>query len=375
MGITRIANVTGLDCIGVPVVVVCRPNSRSLAVAQGKGLDLDTAKASGLMESVEAYHAEHITSPLKLCSHEELRYTSRVVDVTHLPRPRDGLFDGNEPLLWIEGHDLLQDEPVWVPYEAVHTNYTLNYRIGTHSFVSSSNGLASGNHLLEAVNYGICEVVERDASTLWSFLSEKAQRATRIDLDTVDDPACCAVLGNFDRAEVAAAVWDTTSDIGIPAFQCTIVDRTRHQMYRVYPASGFGCHPARHIALLRALTEAAQSRLTAITGSRDDLYRREYERFRDPDRFLEESTVVQVQPAPRTFSGPSFDGETFEDDVAWELDRLNKVGIERVVVVNLSKPEFQLPVVRVVIPGLEYLSSREVYQPGKRARRVAEQQA
>ena len=60
MGITRIANVTGLDRIGLPVVMVTRPNSRSLAGAQGKGLDLDSAMASGVMESVESYHAERI---------------------------------------------------------------------------------------------------------------------------------------------------------------------------------------------------------------------------------------------------------------------------------------------------------------------------
>src|SRR5437016_14433724 len=77
MGITRIANVTGLDSIGIPVVMVCRPNSRSLAVSQGKGLDLAAAKASGLMESIETYHAETITSPLRLCSYEELRYAHR----------------------------------------------------------------------------------------------------------------------------------------------------------------------------------------------------------------------------------------------------------------------------------------------------------
>ena len=66
MGITRIANVTGLDRIGVPVVMVCRPNARSLAVSQGKGLTLDAAKASGVMEAIELYHAEHIELPLKL---------------------------------------------------------------------------------------------------------------------------------------------------------------------------------------------------------------------------------------------------------------------------------------------------------------------
>jgi ribosomal protein S12 methylthiotransferase accessory factor len=375
MGITRVANVTGLDCIGIPVVMVCRPNSRSLAVAQGKGVDLDAAKASGLMESVENYHAEHITFPLKLCSYEELRYTFCVADVTQLPRPRDGLFDPNQPLLWIEGHDLLHDEPVWVPYEAVHTNYTLTYRTGTNSFVASSNGLASGNHLLEAISHGICEVVERDASTLWAMLSEVAQRTTRIDLDTVDDPLCRAVLEKFDRANVAVAAWETTSEIGIPAFECSIVDRADHRMQNLYPATGSGCHPARHIALLRALTEAAQSRLTAITGSRDDMYRREYERFGDPDLSREQGTDARVHGATRTFAGPSFDGETFEDDVAWELERLRAAGIGRVVVVNLTKPEFLLPVVRVVIPGLEYLSSHEIYQPGKRARCVAEQQA
>src|SRR4051794_33639460 len=67
-GITRVANVTGLDSLGVPVVIVCRPNSRSLSVSQGKGLTLDAAKASGLMESIELYHAEHVALPMKLGS-------------------------------------------------------------------------------------------------------------------------------------------------------------------------------------------------------------------------------------------------------------------------------------------------------------------
>src|SRR5437879_70136 len=75
MGITRIADVTGLDHIGIPVVMVCRPNARSLSVSQGKGLDVDAARASGLMESVEFHHAERITLPLKLASLSELRYT------------------------------------------------------------------------------------------------------------------------------------------------------------------------------------------------------------------------------------------------------------------------------------------------------------
>jgi YcaO-like protein with predicted kinase domain len=52
-GITRVANLTGLDRAGIPVVMVCRPNSRSSAVFHGKGLDIAAAKASGIMEVIE----------------------------------------------------------------------------------------------------------------------------------------------------------------------------------------------------------------------------------------------------------------------------------------------------------------------------------
>src|SRR3989442_15128503 len=65
IGITRIGNVTGLDAIGLPVVMVCRPNSRSVAVSQGKGLTLAAAKASGLMEAIELWHAETAIPPLQ----------------------------------------------------------------------------------------------------------------------------------------------------------------------------------------------------------------------------------------------------------------------------------------------------------------------
>jgi len=99
MGITRIANVTGLDHIGIPVVQVVRPNSRSLAVCQGKGLTLAAAKASAVMESIEGYHAERIGLPLKLASHEEMRAGHVLADVTELNRPRPSAFHPHLPLL------------------------------------------------------------------------------------------------------------------------------------------------------------------------------------------------------------------------------------------------------------------------------------
>jgi YcaO-like protein with predicted kinase domain len=167
MGITRVANVTGLDSVGIPVVMVCRPNSRSLAVSQGKGIDLASARASGLMEAAELYHAETTTLPLRLATYEELRYQHDVVEVDELPQESGSRFQPNLRLLWCEGSDLLSGENVFVPYEMVHTNYTTPFPDGHGCFTASSNGLASGNRLVEAISQAICEVIERDATTLW----------------------------------------------------------------------------------------------------------------------------------------------------------------------------------------------------------------
>ena len=373
MGITRIANVTGLDRIGIPVVMVCRPNSRSLAVSQGKGLDLALAKASGLMESVETYHAEHITLPLKLASYEELRYTHSVADVTTLPSITDSRFHPTLQILWIEGHDLLQGERVWIPYELVHTNYTHPLPTGGGCFTPTSTGLASGNHILEAVSHGICEVVERDATTLWHAIEEEVQHKTRIDLDTVDEPTCREILGKFELAEVDVAVWDITTDVGIPAFLSRIMDRKEDRLRLLYPSVGTGCHPARHIALLRALTEAAQSRLTFIAGSRDDAIRSRYERSRDPDALQQYRARLLIPEALRSFrDAPSWDAETFDEDIVWELDRLRSVGVQQVIVVDLTQSVFTLPVVRVVIPGLEGSDHVPGYALGARAQALVE---
>jgi YcaO-like protein with predicted kinase domain len=370
MGITRVANITGLDRIGLPVVQVSRPNSRSLAGSQGKGLSLAAAKASGVMESVEAYHAENITLPVKYARHTDLSRDHCVVDATTLNRPKNSNYHSEIPLLWIEGIDLLRDEAVWVPFEMVDANFTYPRPAGVGCFAATSNGLASGNHLLEAISHGISEVVERDATTLWGLSGKEAQDLTRLDLQTVHDPACVDVLEKFSRAGIIVGVWETTSDIGVPSFLCKIRDNTG-PMTGTVDLPGYGCHPDRSIALFRALTEAAQTRLTIIAGTRDDLARSRYEQMGNPlvawqdPRWSEDHGV-------RSFSqAPTCDAETVDEDVTWLLDQLRRAGIQRVVVVDLTKPEFALPVVRVVIPGLEMaLINPELYFLGHRAQGV-----
>ncbi|MDR6771623.1 YcaO-like family protein [Azospirillum sp. BE72] len=376
MGITRVANVTGLDAVGIPVVMVTRPNSRSISVSQGKGVTLAAAKASGVMESIESYHAERITLPLKFASFEELRWTHPVVDVDRLPRLSTGSFNPNSPILWIEGQDLLNGGPKWVPFEMVHLNFTVPMAPGHGAFLAGSNGLASGNHKVEAISHAVTELVERDATTLWRLQDPVAQAATRIDLDSIDDPVCRSLIDRFESAGVAVGVWETTSDVGLPAFLCRIVEREELPQHSIRPATGMGCHVAREIALSRALTEAAQSRLTFIAGARDDMPRAEYERHLDPAHHARWKAMIVDGAGRRPFRDcPTSTAPTIEADLAHQLDRLRAVGIEEAVAVDLTKPEFGIPVVRVVVPGLEGADESPDYLLGERGLRVLGTQA
>ncbi len=351
MGITRVADITGLDVIGLPVVTVCRPNSRSVTVSLGKGLDLAAARASGVMESIEGFMAERITRPLVLGSVNDLRSSHPLVDVDLLPRTTDSVYHPDAPVLWIEGRELLSGTPRWVPYEMVHTAYTLPRPTGTGCFIATSNGLASGNHLLEAISHAICETVERDAATLHGVRAPQDAASCRIDPQTVDDPGCLEALDRLDRAGMSVAIWDITSDAGIPAFSCLIAERGPSPAAAAYDAEGMGCHPDRNVALLRALTEAAQSRLGFISGARDDPASWDY-----PAGTGQEAPpgADLAGDAVRDFTTvPAFDGDSFDADVAWELAALRSAGIGEVIAVDLTHEDFGIPVVRVVVPGLE----------------------
>jgi ribosomal protein S12 methylthiotransferase accessory factor len=235
----------------------------------------------------------------------------------------------------------------------------------------SSNGLASGNHLTEALSHAVCELVERDANTLWHYSGERAQKLRRLDLGTVDDANCRQVLDRFENAGVDVVAWDTTSDIGICSFLCTIVDREGHAAWPMLPVSGSGCHPKRAIALLRALTEAAQGRLTLISGSRDDLAEASFNEadVRSRCDAIRES-ISSAIPSRSFHESADEDNNTFDADVQWELENLARAGIREVIAVNLTNPDVDIPVVRVIIPYLETMSELTGFVPGSRARKA-----
>jgi ribosomal protein S12 methylthiotransferase accessory factor len=351
MGITRIANVTGLDRIGIPVIMVSRPNARSISVSQGKGLELAAAKASGVMEAIETYHAETITLPLKYASFGELCYSHRMIDVAGLPFCANSRWRDDLAMLWIEGRELESGEPIWLPYELVSTNYTLPLPPGSGCFAANTNGLASGNSLAEAICHGLCELIERDATTLWRVRSAAARRVSAIDPATIEDVDCRDMLGRFERANIAVRIWDVTTDIGVACFQCLVMGSHAQD---ADPEFGAGCHPRREVALCRALTEAAQARTTYIVGARDDLGSELYQDEVRAHRAKEARELFEERPPAGNFANtPTWEADTVDDDVQEILRHLHQVGLHQAAFIELTKPAFRLPVARVVVPGLE----------------------
>lgn len=369
IGITRLANITGLDRVGIPVAQAVRPNARSLSVSQGKGLTLAAAKASALMESLETYVAEHVDRPVILASHEDLLERRSVVDVTALPRLAETRFHPSLKLAWMAGRDLLgstRHDEVWLPYEMVHTDWTIPLPQGSGCFPATSNGLASGNDWNEAVVHAICELVERDGIALWHALGVGDQATRRVQTETISDQDCLDLLDRFDRAGIDVAIWDLTTDLSVPTFRVHTLDRS-DGLRSAQPAGGSGCHPDPAIALTRALTEAAQSRVTYISGARDDAGRIAYQDRQDEGTKADARRYFE-QPASRAFSDiTGQQADTIGADLDWLLATLRSAGVRQVLEVDLSQDDVPISVVRVVIPGLEGVCTMTSYTRGTRA--------
>jgi len=353
LGITRVANVTGLDHLGIPVCQACRPGSRSLAVSQGKGLDLDAAKASAIMESAECHHAENLRLPLHLGTVLQMRGRGPVLDVERLTRMPGSPFHSQLPMLWVQGEDCLSGEPTFVPYQLVHTNYVLGgpYRLEAASFSMSTNGLASGNHIGEASSHALCEVIERHACHAFAHQTEAQRAERRLDLSTVHDADCRGLIDRLLAGGMAVTVWEVGAGPALPVFECLIAEQAPGPLAPISAARGFGCHPSRAVALVRSLTEAAQSRLTLIAGARDDIQLGDDRDAPVGVRHAREA-ALRAGPGGLAFDQlPNQDTVSFEADLALELQVLRSWGLQQAILVDLSLTEFDFAVVRAIVPG------------------------
>src|SRR5688572_25942054 len=207
-GITRVADVTGLDTIGLPVVMVVRPNARSLSVSQGKGLSIAAAKVSGIMESLECFHAERVAGPVHMGRYADLAGTNDLVDPYALPRLPTSRFRSEITIPWIEALDLSSDRVRLVPLEIASADFTFPGLPGTGFFGRSTNGLASGNSVHEALLSGFCEVIERDAWALWH--ASGGATGTTTNLAEELDPQLVTLLAQIDSAGCSIMVENIT---------------------------------------------------------------------------------------------------------------------------------------------------------------------
>lgn len=365
-GITRVANVTHLDRLGLPVHTAYKPNGLSLASGSGKGLtDADSA-AGAAMEAIEQSMWERHRLDVVRCSLRDLeRQGVPVADPAQLARLQGNIWNANQFIDWSTMTDLVTGDEVWVPADVVgiplHRRTWIASDLGT--FTTSTNGLASGSDLAEATLSALFEVLERDAITL----AKLNPRTPDLDLGAVlavAGPDVTRLLETITAKGMVLKVHDATNEACLPTYIATIYDAL-HPGTGVFMGYGNAFDPQR--ALVRAITEAAQSRGLILAGARDDLYattRRAATRA---------SSQVPIPDAggDHPVAHPSVD----PGDVAAALDLLctaaARCGTPQVLVRRFTEPGDPAQVVRVVVPGLEGYPFENVAL-GPRARAVVE---
>jgi len=356
-GITRVSRLTGLDNIGVPVWSAVAPNARSIVIHHGKGITDADAKVSATMEALERAIAGSPSIDTVTATQASLELEGRVVDnLAGLIAQGQNDVANDEMLTWVQGRNVLSKAETWVPYEAVILDRTPE----TPRFWQSSDGLASGNTLLEASLHGVLERVERDAETLWNIANAEQRLKTCLDPRSLLDPIIDGLITKIESADLKLRLFDITSDIGIACFVAflgptSITSRSTSRFIDVTKGSGAHLDPAR--ATIRAITEAIQSRLTYISGARDDIYPDTFERPLPREILSYMKAEPKPLPSRKTIGlGP------LEDMFDTVLKHLKAASIDSVIVVPLTPTDFPFSVAKVLVPDLEN-------PPGERKRR------
>ena len=374
VGITRVADVTGLDRLGIPCFSAISPGL-TISTFAGKSLDPAEARVGAQMEAFETAVAHRPPVPTRTGRRGAMPGRTLAVD--------------DDPALdWVEGWDLATGETVWVPVDAVW------FRRGANvPWRRDSNGLASGNCLTEAVAHGLAEVIERDAITLQALACDYAatphllallakagrpsapppglEAAPELSYPFVDIGSLPRPLGQaIDHITAAGARVDLramTSDVAVPAFVALIDESAGGGLAQTH--AGYGCHPDAAVAARRAITEAAQGRVGYIQGGREDLGLAAVRERAEPTGGWFGTDVERADFA--TFASRTLTDAV--DDVHCMLRALRAAGLREVIAVDLSLPDVPLSVVKVLVPGAE--APLDLWSPrrgdfGWRARRL-----
>ncbi|MCI0685909.1 MAG: YcaO-like family protein [Sporichthyaceae bacterium] len=352
-GITRLADVTGLDDIGVPVVMAVRPLALTLSVSQGKGATLDAARVSGAMEAIEMWHGEHAV-PTAAIPDVPATGLDLPYPVTALEQHEGSLLTGHTRLDWIPARSVIDGTATWVPRQAVRIGRDVRAQWRIYMLTASSNGLASGNTRAEALIHGLYEVVERDVT---SSLTSTTHR-DHIDPHTVDDPHCAELVDRIHAAGAWLELVHLPNRFRVP---CMVAYLWRED-HGAAMVSGSGAHSDPAVALSRAITEAVQSRLTHIAGSRDDINPVVYH----DGHYTRPRTTAALVGWRQIRAGYRDRFTTDDAEAGWLARRVAAVSGWHPLVVDLSwgphaREEFA--VVKICAPGLVYNARHEIPRP------------
>lgn len=349
--ITRCADVTGLDRIGIPVYCTIRPLGKTVQVTNGKGLRHIDAKVSALMEAIELFHAE--TPPpdaFTSASYNDMVGAGRRAVEPHLHPDHlaDTFFSPDFILPWVACEELLTGQEAWLPASAAYMAWPK-----LHTF--STNGLASGNHLVEATLHALYEVIERDAIASLEQdgrITFAPERCRFIDLQTLPAGPVQYLHEMLERAEVKLLLIWLKARVPVHTFMAVILDDTNFSSATTVNI-GYGAHLNETVAAVRAITEAAQTRLTYIHGSRQDIKKGSY--------------MVDQRGTHAFFSGIETDASwsdlrpntntDLNEDYQETLGHLRSAGLSNVFRVDMTREPFNIPVVKIVIPGMRTIKA------------------
>jgi ribosomal protein S12 methylthiotransferase accessory factor len=367
IGVSRFANISGFDRIGIPAYNAVRPDLEGSSVQHGKGLTPEAAKVSAAMEAIERYHGANVNLPSFRLSYRELAKNYHTIPVDQLPLAKHSLFNVNLPERWLTGWDIVNQREVALPLAVVRLSKIAEPG-ELDSFQVSSNGLAAGTDFVEAVCQALLEVIERDAITCHIMAIQAAGAVfplKRVRLETIEEPDVKAVLAKIEAARVTPYLYDCEVDTMVPTYKCYLIDQVLPHKGVCY-GMGASLDPA--VAMMRAITEAVQARAVFSAGSRDVFF---HDQFilnhiygnRNVFEMIEREEPVEID-APKKSEATS----SFEGDIRVCIEKLARVGLNQVIVVDLTRPDWGgIPVVKVVVPGLEgYMFWH--YTPGERAR-------
>jgi ribosomal protein S12 methylthiotransferase accessory factor len=352
LGITRIADVTWLDEIGIPVFQAIRPNALTLSVSQGKGLTPALARVSAAMEAVELWHAEN---PL-----DEAPCLAGVADmegdvgypVEALALTRRNRLNGDALLSWRRMKRVDGKGDSFVPAELLRMDARFQPRWDPPLFQATSNGLASGNNLAEALLHGMYEVVERDALTR----AVHGGTVRSVASETIDEANLCMLMDRFRNAHIQFDIQHIENPFRIPTFKVAIWSDAFPRVFK-----GNGTHLDAAVAMSRALTEAAQSRATAIAGARDDIGKLTYSEGLAFGMRRSSGTVLPAgRNGPVSFSSiASLRLSDIETELAHVTKRIQVVTGYPPLYADLSRADVAIPVTHVVCPGALFDATHE----------------